>query len=287
MKSFLDVLVVAVLAITTINGYNKGFVRYILGTLGAVEVIVISFLVTDIFANEIYESFVQPPVTDYIAEKIEKISVSEMLKEDMAEVGFEIDISDDRLNEMLASDGDISKEISKEANSEDARELEKELNIFFEKRFPNSLNNIFGKIDFSKIGEKAEYSRNMSYDTVRALAKGDTEIGAMYLEQNLVRPFAMALVNILMFILLYVVLSIVLRIVLGVTGVLDYIPLANGLNKFLGIMAGLLKGFIYLALIAGALGFVIEATGDTIINTDREIIEKTILFKYIFNFICG
>ncbi len=287
MKSFLDVLVVAVLAITTINGYNKGFVRYILGTLGAVAVIVISFLVTDIFANEIYESFVQPPVTDYIAEKIEKISVSEMLKEDMAEVGFEIDISDDRLNEMLASDGDISKEISKEANSEDARELEKELNIFFEKRFPNSLNNIFGKIDFSKIGEKAEYSRNMSYDTVRALAKGDTEIGAMYLEQNLVRPFAMALVNILMFILLYVVLSIVLRIVLGVTGVLDYIPLANGLNKFLGIMAGLLKGFIYLALIAGALGFVIEATGDTIINTDREIIEKTILFKYIFNFICG
>ena len=280
MKSFLDVLVVAVLAITTINGYNKGFVRYILGTLGAVAVIVISFLVTDIFANEIYESFVQPPVTDYIAEKIEKISVSEMLKEDMAEVGFEIDISDDRLNEMLASDGDISKEISKEANSEDARELEKELNIFFEKRFPNSL-------DFSKIGEKAEYSRNMSYDTVRALAKGDTEIGAMYLEQNLVRPFAMALVNILMFILLYVVLSIVLRIVLGITGVLDYIPLANGLNKFLGIMAGLLKGFIYLALIAGALGFVIEATGDTIINTDREIIEKTILFKYIFNFICG
>ena len=287
MKSFLDVLVVAVLAITTINGYNKGFVRYILGTLGAVAVIVISFLVTDIFANEIYESFVQPPVTDYIAEKIEKISVSEMLKEDMAEVGFEIDISDDRLNEMLASDGDISKEISKEANSEDARELEKELNIFFEKRFPNSLNNIFGKIDFSKIGEKAEYSRNMSYDTVRALAEGDTELGAMYLEQNLVRPFAMALVNILMFILLYVVLSIVLRIVLGVTGVLDYIPLANGLNKFLGIMAGLLKGFIYLALIAGALGFVIEATGDTIINTDREIIEKTILFKYIFNFICG
>ena len=72
MKSFLDVLVVAVLAITTINGYNKGFVRYILGTLGAVAVIVISFLVTDIFANEIYESFVQPPVTDYIAEKIEK-----------------------------------------------------------------------------------------------------------------------------------------------------------------------------------------------------------------------
>ena len=127
----------------------------------------------------------------------------------------------------------------------------------------------------------------MSYDTVRALAKGDTEIGAMYLEQNLVRPFAMALVNILMFILLYVVLSIVLRIVLGITGVLDYIPLANGLNKFLGIMAGLLKGFVYLALIAGALGFAIEATGDTIINTDREIIEKTILFKYIFNFICG
>ena len=289
MKSFFDILVVVILAITAIIGYKKGFIKYILGTLGTVAVIVVAFLLTDTFADEVYESFVQPSVTEFIAEKIEKVSVAEVLKDDMAELGYDIEIPEDKLNEMLKSEGDISKEISKETESktDDANELEKELNIFFEKRFPSSLNSFFKELDFDSIGKKAEYNKDTSYDTVRALANGDTELGAMYLEKSLVRPFAMAVVNIVLFIILYILLAIVLKIILTVTGVLDYIPVANGINKILGAAAGVLKGLLYIALITFIMGLIIETTGDSIIKIDREIIEKTILFKYIFNFICG
>ena len=289
MKNFLGVLVVLVLILTAVTGYKKGFLRYILGTVGAVLVVIIAFLATDIFAADVYESFIQPTVVDHISEQIQDVDVAEMVSNEMKEMGYEVNLSEKQINNMLKSDGDISKKISEKAeqNNVDSEKLENDLNDFFEKRFPSSMGTIYNKLDFEKIGESVDYTRNMSYDTVRALAKGDTELGAKYLEQNLVRPFAMTIVSILMFILLYMVLTIVLRIVLTVTGILDYIPGANGLNKFLGIIAGLLKGLIYLAVIAYAINLIIDASGDSIIKINREMIDKTIIFKYIFDFVCG
>ena len=287
MTIFFDLLTLIILALTVITGYKKGFLKYILGTVGTIAVVIIAFLATDIFAQDIYESFVQPSVVDYISEKVEKIDVAQMVSDEIKDKGYEVNLSEEQINQMLKSDGDISKEISQkvQSNSEKAQALESDLNEFFEKRFAGNLGIDFKDLDFDKFGESVDYTRNMSYDTVRALAKGDTETGAKYLEQNLVRPFAMVIVSITLFIALYVVLTIVLRIVLNLTGILDYIPVANGINKFLGIAAGLLKGALYVGLIAYIISYVIETTGDSILKINIEIIDKTMIFKYFFDFV--
>lgn len=287
----LDAVVVLVLALSAVIGYNKGFLRYVLGFLGTIAVIIASFFAASIFTDFIYDNYVQQSVVDYIDGKISDISVSEMVSDEMKDAGYNVSLSDNQINELLKSDGDISKEISKEAEkagkSIDSGKLEKQLNDFFENRFAGKLGSVFTNINMEKLSDSLDYSRNMSYDIVRALAKGDNQLGAKYIEQSLVRPIVNILVKIVLFIVFYLLLSIILKIVLKITGILNHIPIANGINKFFGLLAGLAKGLLYIALMAYVIGLIVDASGDSLNKINTEIINKTTLFRYIFEYMCN
>ncbi|MGN0602013.1 MAG: hypothetical protein ACI4I7_04810 [Oscillospiraceae bacterium] len=287
----LDAVVVLVLALSAVIGYKKGFLRYVLGFLGTIAVIIASFFAANIFTDFIYDNYVQQSVVDYIDGKISDISVSEMVSDEMKDAGYNVSLTDNQINELLKSDGDISKEISKEAEKAgkniDSGKLEEQLNDFFENRFAGKLGSVFTNINMEKLSDSLDYSRNMSYDIVRALANGDTQLGAKYIEQSLVRPIILILVKIVLFIVFYLLLSIILKIVLKITGILNHIPIANGINKFFGLLAGLAKGLLYMALMAYVIGLVVDVSGDSLSKINTEIINKTTLFRYIFEYVCN
>lgn len=286
----LDIFIVLILLLTAYAGYRKGFLRYIIGTLGTIIVIVAAYLATGIFAPMVYDSYVQPLVIENINKQVDTIDITEIVSDEIKKSGIDVDISNKELNNLLKNDNDISKEISKAANdngisSKQSEQLEKKLDDFFENNFLSKFESVFDKLNVSQINKNLDYNKNMAFDTVRAMAKGDNKLAAQYLEQNIVRGFVMSLLKIVMFIVLFIVFSFLLRIVLKITCILDHIPIANGANKFFGILIGLFKGLIIVLIVALAVHLLIDSSGNSLNRINTEIIDKTYIFKHLYDFI--
>lgn len=286
MVIVLDITVAVVLILTSIIGWNKGFIRFLVGSLGTIAAIALAFLLADIAAPSVYEKFVQKPVRDYISQRIEHIDVVDMISQELKNSGYNVDISDEQIKSVLEQNGDIVKALTdmSEKTGQQAQKLEIYLDDFFEKRFPEKFNKAFTGIDTQKLSDVAKYTKDNAYETVRALADNNTQQGAEYIEQHTVKPFAVTAVKIALFIALFIVMSIVVKLILKAAGVFDHIPVANGANKFLGLIVGFAKGILYLSVIALCFCVLIKSCGDSMNQINTTLIDKTVLFKYFFDF---
>lgn len=287
MALLLDFAVVMILILSAAVGWNKGFLRYIVSSVGTIAAIVIAFLLADVLAPTVYEKWFQPRVSDFIEEKIDAFDISGVVAKEIKDCGYDVKLSDKELDKALRSEGDISKKIAELAekkgeNASSAENLQKDMEEFFEKRFPDKFNMIFTGIDTKKLGEGVDYTKNQAYDVVRALADNDMNKGASYIECNLVRPFVTVAVKIILTILLFIAVSIAVKILFSIAGILNHVPVANGFNRFLGILAGILKGGLYIIIISFGLALLIESAGDSFNNFNTKIINDTFIFKHLF-----
>lgn len=287
MALILDFAVVIILILSVAVGWNKGFLRYVVSSVGTIAAIIIAFLLADIFALTVYEKWIQPEVRDFIEEKIDKFDVSNVVAKEIKDCGYNLKLSDKELDSALSSDGDISLNLAKLAekkgeSAENAQKLRSDMEKFFETRFPGKFNKIFTGIDTQKLGNGVDYSKNQAYDVVRALADNNMDKGASFIEYNLVRPFVTIGVKIILTILLFVLVSLVVKILFSAAGVLNHVPVANGFNRLLGMIAGLIKGGLCLLIIAFGLAVLIETAGDSLNNFNTKIIDETFLFRHLF-----
>lgn len=287
MVWILDCAVVIILILTALVGYKKGFVKYIISSIGTITAIIIAFLVADMIAPTVYDQWVRSHVRDYVEEKIENLDVTDVVAQEMKKCGYDVEISNNELANALRSDGDISAKIGELAekkgeSSSLAKELQSDMEKFFETRFHGTFNSIFSGIDTQKLGNGIQNTKNQAYDIVRSLAADDKQLGAKYIEDKIVRPFGLVIVKIILTIVLFVLLSIVVKILLKITNVFYHIPLVNGVNRFFGFIAGLAKGGLYLLIIAFGIALLIESCGDSFDMINTKIIDKTYLFRHLF-----
>ncbi|MDE6149778.1 MAG: CvpA family protein [Ruminococcus sp.] len=287
MALLLDFAVVIILILTAAAGWNKGFLRYIVSSVGTVAAIIIAFLLADILAPTVYEKWIQPDVRDFIEEKIDDFDISNVVAKEIKDCGYDVELSDKELDKALSSEGDISQKLAELAEKKGesaviAEKLRADMEEFFETRFPDKFNKIFTGIDTQKLGDGVDYTKKQAYDVVRALADNDVDKGSSFIEYNLVRPFVTVGVKILLTILLFVVVSIVVRILFSIAGVLNHVPVANSFNRLLGMLAGIIKGGLYLIVIAFGLALLIESAGDSFNSFNLKIIDETFLFRHLF-----
>ena len=287
MALLLDFAVVIILILTAAAGWNKGFLRYIVSSVGTVAAIIIAFLLADILAPTVYEKWIQPDVRDFIEQKIDDFDISNVVAKEIKDCGYDVELSDKELDKALRSEGDISQKLAELAekkgeSAEIAEKLRADMEKFFETRFPDKFNKIFTGIDTQKLGDGVDYTKNQAYDVVRALADNDIDKGSSFIEYNLVRPFVTVGVKILLTILLFVVVSIVVRILFSIAGILNYVPVANSFNRLLGMLAGIIKGGLYLIVISFGLALLIESAGDSFNNFNTKVIDETFLFRHLF-----
>lgn len=286
MEILLDISAAVILIVTALIGWKKGFIKYLVGSLGTVAAIVIAFLVADMAAPSVYEKFAQKPVRDYISQKIENIDVVDMISEELKNSGYNVNVSGDQIKKVIDNNSDISKALAdlSSKTGQQADNLEKYLDDFFEKRFPGEFNKVFTGIDTQKFSDGAEYTKAQAYETVRALADNNNDKGAEYIENHVVKPFALVAVKIVLFVILFILMSIAVKLILAAAGVFDHVPVANGANKLLGLVAGLLKGALYLLVIAVCFSVLVKSSADSMSKINTQMIDKTVLFKHFFYF---
>ena len=139
MVWILDCAVVIILILTALVGYKKGFVKYIISSIGTITAIIIAFLVADMIAPTVYDQWVRSHVRDYVEEKIESFDVTDVVAQEMKKCGYDVEISNNELANALRSDGDISAKIGELAekkgeSSSLAKELQSDMEKFFEKK---------------------------------------------------------------------------------------------------------------------------------------------------------
>lgn len=288
MALILDIAVVIILILGAIIGWKKGFAKYIISSIGTVTAIVIAFLIADSIAPTVYEKFLQEPVREHIEKRLEKFDVVSVVAKEIKDSGYDVDISDKELEKALSSKGDISKGIAQYANktgdtSADENKLQSYLENFFATRFPGEFNTLFSGIDTQKLGDSVNNTKNQSYDVVRALAENDTKLGAKYIEDSFAKPFNVVIVKIILTILLFIIISILIRVLLSVTGIFDHIIVVNGINKFFGLVMGLIKHCALILVAVFALSVLIKTAGDSFSLINTRIINETYLFRHLFN----
>ena len=118
------------------------------------------------------------------------------------------------------------------------------------------------------------------YDLVRAFASGeDNTSGVKYLVNNVIDGMMTTLIRFILFAIIFIICEAIVAVVFIVAGVLDHLPMVDGINKTGGLILGILKGVLYIFLLAAICSAFVKS--GSYVTADE--VEETIVFKYFFS----
>lgn len=284
MSIALDLMIPAIMFITAVIGYHKGFVRYAIKLLGTVACIVIALVLSGILAAPIYDNIVSPKLEDALNEQFQDFDITGLVRKGIKDEGADIELNDKQLRKALNDRGSLPAAFEravKEAggSDEDAADIRNSAESFFSKDLGSRVAEAAGFEDHEEIGRQLDMSIGKAYDLVRAFASGeDNSAGVNYLVTNVINGVITTLIRFVLFAVIFILCEAICAIIFAVAGVFDHLPMVSDINKTGGLILGMLKGVLYVFLIAAVYAAVVRC--GPFISTDD--IDNTIVFKYFF-----
>ena len=110
-----------------------------------------------------------------------------------------------------------------------------------------------------------------------------TDGAAATITDQIISPAAVLIIRVLLFIILFLIFMIVVRLVAKMFGVANKIPILGGVNKFLGMIAGIGYAGLWVIALTAVLGIVIPIVNTGILT--ESAIEGTLYYRYIYKLI--
>ena len=284
MSILLDVLVFVIIAVTAFIGYRRGFIRYVIRMLGTVACVVVALVISDMAAGPAYNNIVAPKMEKSLLGKFDDFSITDAVRGALRDMGVNVQLDDKQLKKALSDPGSIPAALERTVKSagvsdKQAAELKEKSESFFDKGFGSILAKEAEVKDHETIGERLSLSAGKAYDLVRAFASDNgNEKGVHYLVYNIIDGVMTTVIRYVIFILLFILLEIVVSVVFRLAGVLDHLPVISGANKWLGLIAGIVKGLLYVLLLAAIFSAIVKS--DTVI--DPQVFEDSKVFSLFF-----
>ena len=284
MSIVLDVMVLVIVAVTSFIGYKRGFVRYIVRMLGTIACVVVALVVSDIAAGPVYTDIVAPRMENALVGKFDGFDITSEVRSALNKMGANIQLDDKQLKKALTDQGSLPAAferavLSSGGTQKQADDLRKKTESFFDKDLGQTLAEAAGLNDPQAVGERLNLSAGKAYDLVRSFAT-DNKQGIHYLVYNILDTIMTTVIRYVLFAIIFIVLEIIVAIVFRLAGVLDHLPAISGANKSLGLAAGMLKGVLYVLLIAAICAAIVKS--DEIM--DPKVFEDSHIFKLFFGF---
>ena len=104
---------------------------------------------------------------------------------------------------------------------------------------------------------------------------------------DVVAPNCTVFIRTIVFVLIFVLVQVILGIVANATKLINKIPIIGKANSSLGLIAGLCEGTVVVLIICMVTKFFVVISSDSAIMLNSSAIDKTFLFKHIYetNFI--
>lgn len=289
MALFLDAAVVLIIVVTSVTGYLRGFVRYVICMLGTLAAVLISVFLSSALTEPVYNRYCREPVCAAIEEVLESVDVTSYVRSELDEQGVGGYLNDDELKRALSAGGDLSENISgmlsdKGADSQICQQIKGELSNFFDEEMIDKVRECYEESGLDKAVGDIELSAEQLQQCVTMLCSDDKTQAADYIEENAAKPVICGIVKIMLFWVLFIAVELLLKLILFISGVFTRLPELNAANRFGGLALGALKGVLYVSLIAFMLNVFVNATYDSMPQFNSKIADSTYIFKYFFDF---
>ena len=294
MSVLLDVIVVVLFIVTCVTGYVMGFFKYAALMLKTVATLLIAAAAAFILAAPAYNAVAQDKVVNAIESSVEKIDVAQKVNSELRKRGLPQTVSNEELRSVLLADGDVVKNLDgvmaqKGADPETREKVRQEFEDYLDHELLGQIvsmtqNKDDKDTDSSLVRTGLENKREELIKFVRMLLMSDKHKAAQEIESTYVRPVGEKIAGGIIFLIASILVSVILLIVIKLAGILSKVKVVSAANSFGGLMLGVFKGALYAAVIAYVLCAIVNASKNQMDKLNTDIIDKTYIFKYFFNF---
>ncbi len=293
MSVLLDVIVVVLFIVTCVTGYVMGFFKYAALMLKTVATLLIAAAAAFILAAPAYNAVAQDKVVNAIESSVEKIDVAQKVNSELRKRGLPQTVSNDELRSVLLADGDVVKNLDgvmaqKGVDPGTREKVRQEFEDYLDHELLGQIVSMSQSkedgADGSIVRTGLENKREELIKFVRMLLMSDKHKAAQEIESTYVRPVGEKIAGGIIFLIAGILVSVILLIVIKLAGILSKVKVVSAANSFGGLMLGVFKGALYAAVIAYVLCAIVNASKNQMDKLNTDIIDKTYIFKYFFNF---
>ena len=293
MSVLLDVIVVVLFIVTCVTGYVMGFFKYAALMLKTVATLLIAAAAAFILAAPAYNAVAQDKVVNAIESSVEKIDVAQKVNSELRKRGLPQTVSNEELRSVLLADGDVVKNLDgvmaqKGVDPGTREKVRQEFEDYLDHELLGQIVSMSQSkedgTDGSIVRTGLENKREELIKFVRMLLMSDKHKAAQEIESTYVRPVGEKIAGGIIFLIASILVSVILLIVIKLAGILSKVKVVSAANSFGGLMLGVFKGALYAAVIAYVLCAIVNASKNQMDKLKTDIIDKTYIFKYFFNF---
>ena len=138
-------------------------------------------------------------------------------------------------------------------------------------------------IGFGNFGEKVSEGRGDSvYSLVLSVIYSGTSGFGSGILSDVIDPIVLVPLKIIVFLVIFALLMLILNIIAQAAKLINRIPVISSVNELLGAVLGFAEAVIILMIISFVIRFIISAS-DNLVFLNEQTIEKTIIFRHIYN----
>lgn len=293
---FFDAAAVVILLVTVFLSGKRGFSKSIVTCIGCIVAVALSFPLCRQTGEMFYDSSIRESNVKAIDKALEKNSVPDKMKIYIEGLGYSIRIDEGIFNDILTNDEkDVYDALYTYVNNINGRNVD-EKSVFEDKiteGFALTIGSIVGQ---ELTAYEAEYAENfiktaegraLLKENMSVICNPNTTVSAEFIEKNFVCTGSKEFVRIMSFVILVFVIMIIVKIVEKlIRG--EEMPdrISNELaSHIVGGVLGVFEGLMLVFVAAAAVRVNIILGSDNMMMFNSETIDKTLVFKYVYNLV--
>lgn len=235
-------------------------------------------------ATFVYSKAFQKSNIQHIYENISEIDFSRQYKTYIDSLGYSFTVDSEKLEEIFRNGENITEETFQYFNR-----LQKDFDTKenFSEKFRTGYKQILFdslKSDIpSFVIESPELSENEFDESIKMMYNDDKMLNAVYIEEHFTRTTAISFLKKISFVLIVVAVMIVLSFFIN--RISRFIKGFGTVDHILGLISGIAETAVYFIIISVIIKVLIDAGNNEMILFNNETIEKTRIFRHIYNII--
>lgn len=288
-----DAAAAAVAAVIIYLSAKKGLSKTIFTTLGCIISLVFAITLSESASDAIYRSAVKSGNIKSVRRSLEDVQITSKFRVFLENQGYNITVNESRLQSILAESENMQDDLFKYAcNINDKEVDEKEafiqkVNSGFFDIFHEMLSHELPEYllsDLSLMNDDSRLTQQAVQMVVRLEMIDDIPQETVdYLENTFIQNRASEICRFAAFSIIYILLMLVIRLFANIiTAMLD-IPSVGAAEQPLGAVMGIIRAGLFLIAAAAFVKFLVIIGDEKMMFFNQKSIDKTIVFKYIYN----
>lgn len=122
------------------------------------------------------------------------------------------------------------------------------------------------------------------YEIILSITDATAESHASAILTDIIDPIVRVPIRIIIFVIIFAVVMLILSLIANASKIINHIPVISSVNEALGGLLGLIKAAIIVLLVCIGVQFLISVTNNELVFLNTYTVDRTILFKHIYNF---